>query len=251
MNTKMSFFGDCTFPNSLTNPPRDYFLIDAYGEHYCESCRCITSVDQTQQKGPSCHNLTCVDGGLMIKIASIWHDCGENGEIIKVTTIDSRTLTYMCPNNSVDFCALNPQIPTYDSWISFIDINPTSGTIGTSVTIRVSGITADDLNGGSTMVLFGDQDLTQSDSIGLICDNTTYVFTTISSSAASITCTIAQPPGSFPFQPQNYNKNNGIDVIVVDQYGRTAVGTDAFVVSSATSITSSLCIFIICISFLL
>jgi hypothetical protein len=45
---------------------------------------------------PSCHNMTCVNGVLKIRIAESWFDCLQPGQVIQVT---GYTGSYICPAN--------------------------------------------------------------------------------------------------------------------------------------------------------
>jgi len=130
---KPEYQGDCTV-SAYNDQTAYYYSIPSFGEHYCESCRCMTGIYASQQnpstQGPNCFNFTCVNNQSKVKIGYIWYDCEQDGQKIQVTSgFDGY---YVCPTPANKWCS---QVPSYSSWPSFVSINTSEGSVGTPVSI--------------------------------------------------------------------------------------------------------------------
>jgi hypothetical protein len=214
-----SFQSDCTI-SAYGGRTVDNFRFENFGEVYCPTCRCIRATDSSGTRGPSCHNMTCVNGFPKVKIGSIWYDCRAAGERITITNgFDG---SYECPTPVDKWCS---EVPNYSSWPRFLSIAPEKGTIGTLVTIEV-----EDLNTQELSVTIG---------LEYGCDGST---TTIeqSGSTTTISCQVGKLPSA-----KTLRGSTIVDIVITDDQGRTAVGEQSFILSSASLLSvSSLSLFL-------
>jgi len=203
-----SYRGDCTIP-LYNEPGDDYFLIENFGEHFCPTCRCISAFygSHNSNSGPSCHNFTCVNGGLKIKIGYEWYDCPSNNYQIAIT--DGFQGAYECPSNVQQTCQLSPADNTV--WPTFLDVNPKQGAVNDQITVSA-------LNFGSNPTI-------------LLGNYHGCVSNTITTDGDSISCKIGIRDGA-----PRFRSSITVDVIVQDDQGRTASGIKSFTVSAATII---------------
>eukprot|EP01119_Soliformovum_irregulare_P001119 TRINITY_DN1082_c0_g1_i1.p1 TRINITY_DN1082_c0_g1~~TRINITY_DN1082_c0_g1_i1.p1 ORF type:complete len:653 (-),score=144.97 TRINITY_DN1082_c0_g1_i1:45-2003(-) len=196
---------DCTQPENANIT----FGIEAYGEHYCPTCRCMRTNTRSISV-PSCHNFECVGNLLKVQIGDIWYNCDANGKQITITT--GYDGYYICPTDSTTQCSGNT-VPA-PVWPTFVSVTPNSGKPGSSVNITVSNLT--DLS----QVSFGPQHGCYEPSI----------VTTVDGSITTISCLIGQLKTAVIVLEQVAN----VDVNIVDSQGRSATGFKAFTLDTSS-----------------
>jgi len=213
-----SYQGDCTVTAYNTRTVNEY-QIPNYGEHYCPSCRCMSGVyttqkNNTQQVGPSCFNFTCVNNQLKVRVGYVWYDCTSDGQHITPTSgFDGY---FICPTPANKWC---PEVPSYTTWPVFLSVSPTSGSLGGSVTVEVSGIDPSTVY----QVLFGDY---------YGCSEPT-MNAALSNGVLTINCEIGEREDAPVLRG-----NMKVDVTVTDIYGRGASSVAAFTMSEGHRLIS-------------
>jgi len=200
-----NYRGDCTV-SAYNAPGDDYYLIENFGEHFCPTCRCLNCQYGSEGTiGPSCHNLTCVNGVLKIKIGYEWYDCTSDDSQISITS--GFEGAYLCPSDVGEACEAAPQDNTL--WPAFLDISPKQGKVNDQITVSALNF------GSSPSLLFGNYH-------GCVQD-------TVQVSGNSITCKL----GIRDDAPR-FRSSIVVDVIVQDAEGRTGSGVKAFTISAGT-----------------
>jgi len=168
------------------------------GENYCDTCRCFMSTlaadaSQGTDVNPGCYKQFCAGPAqLKIIINSIYYPCPAGSTLVAENFGGELT----CPSND-NLCAFVPYIP---DWPEFTSISPDSGTPGTAVTIKGTNFVA------GMAVTIGAKDVGDL----VFVDSNTY------------TCTVSSEVDVANLVSKK------VFVILKDQQGRTAVGSQVF-----------------------
>jgi len=208
--------------SAYNNPVNDYYEIAEYGEYYCSSSRCLNAVDPSGVKGPSCHNMTCVQGVLMVKIQYAWYACEVAGQVINVTQGSS----YTCPTPANKFCN---EVPSYASWPTFTSVSPSRGRVGSSITLQASGFGTANIS----LIRLGDTHG---------CSEPTVNVTKNSDGSVTITCKIGELSTAGLIISATT-----VDVIISDNIGRTALGVKSFTLSKSSSLVVSYVLLVVAV----
>jgi len=206
-----SYYGDCTVSqfNSLSTSAQ--YRITNFGEVYSPSSRCLTAQDTFGITGPSCHNMTCVSGMLKIKIGLLWYNCSQPNQKIVTSGYNGY---YLCPKDLAYFCNSVPN--DNSTWPSFLGVVPQKGKLGDVVTITVNGTSTPNL-----VVYFG---------IDHGCSQSRLQITFNTDGTAVLKCTLGANSQAFTLHGDNL-----VDIVVIDDQGRTAAGLQQFTLSNASS----------------
>jgi len=182
----------CTWPEAQITQTVDK------GESYCQNCRCfVSSLGQGVSSGtsvsPSCYNVLCTSPStLKIIVNKVYYTCPVGTSL----AVEGYGGTLSCPSTT-NLCYNQPVIA---DWPEFVSISPSSGTVGTSVTIMGTNFVP-----GMTITIGGKP-----------ADNIQFVSNT------SYTCSV-----SSTIDFTNLVSTQAF-VILTDSQGRTAVGNQAF-----------------------
>jgi len=199
---------DCTVPQNANIT----FAKEAYGEHYCPTCRCMQTM-QGNVRIPSCHNFTCVNGVLKVQIGSIWYNCVTNKQQITISTGYDGGY-YICPADSATQCSGVADDPN-DVWPSFMGVWPIKGRPGSAVNITVLNLT------DVAQVTFGPQHGCYEPSITLSQNG----------SSTIISCLIGQLKSAVII----LEEVSEVDVSVIDSQGRSAAGIKAYTLDTSSA----------------
>jgi len=206
-----SYFGDCTVSQFNNISTSAQYRITNYGEVYSPSSRCLTARDNFGITGPSCQNMTCVNGMLKIRVGLSWYNCTQPGQMISITGYNGY---YLCPKDLAYFCNSVPN--DNSTWPSFVSVSPQIGKLGDVVVITASGLTSSNL----VVYIGADHGCSQ-----------TRMQVTFSQGIATIMCTVGAN-----YQAFTLHGNNLVDVVIVDDQARTATGLQQFTLSGASSL---------------